>query len=215
MGFLECHVHEERLAVYCHLVHHIDGFVGHIVGIVEVLGYAVGKDGLFVMNKREGVEVVRYAPDGSPVLIESPVAGISLDGGKGTVVEIALVREPFHLVGIVADAFGKRQVPLTAHAGMVSGVLQRLWDSDTVACEALSHTGNTYGLGVASRQQLGSGGTAAPRIIELRETHTRGSQLVQVGALHLPAETLKVRIPHVIHYDEHDVRTLGILGDSC
>ena len=59
------------------------------------------------MNKREGVEVIGHAPYSAPMLVESSVAGIGLDGSKGTVIESALVGKPLHLVCVIADAFSE------------------------------------------------------------------------------------------------------------
>ena len=47
--FLEGHIHKERLAIGSHFVHHINGLICHIVSIIEVFRYTIGKDSLLVM----------------------------------------------------------------------------------------------------------------------------------------------------------------------
>ena len=154
MRFLEGHVHKEGIAVGRHLVHHVDGLVCHKVGIVEVAGDALGEDGLFVVYKREGVEVVGDAPDSAPVLVEAPVTGIGVDGCERTVIERVLVRQPCHLVGIVADALSQGEVPLAAHAGVVACLTEHLGNGDAVLGQALSHAGDAHGLCIAAGEEL-------------------------------------------------------------
>ena len=173
MRFLEGDVHEEGLAVGGHLVHHVDGLVCHEVGIVEVLGNALCEDGVLVVDEREGVEVVSHAPDGSPVLVEASVAGIGIDGCEGAVAEVALVREPLHLVAVVADALREREVPLATHASVVACFAEHFGDGNAVLGQAESHACDADGLCVASRHELCSGGATAARVVELCEAHTR------------------------------------------
>ena len=102
MRFLESNIHKERLAVGSHLVQHIYRLIRDEVGIIEVLGNAIGKERFLVMHKRERVEVIGNAPNGSPVLIEASVAWIGFDWCERTIVKRALMRKPFHLIGVVA-----------------------------------------------------------------------------------------------------------------
>ena len=211
VGLLESHIHEEGPAVGRHLVHHVDGLVCHKVGIVEVAGDALGEDGLLVVYEREGVEVVGDAPDGAPVLVEPSVTGIGVDGCERPVVERVLVRQPCHLVGIVADALRQREVPLAAHAGVVACLAQHFGNGDAVLGQALSHAGDAHGLGIAAREELCPRGTAAAGVEELCEADAVLSQSVEVGRVHFASETLQVGVAHVIDNDEHDVRTVTLL----
>ncbi len=214
--FLEGNVHEEGTAVGGHLIHHVDGLVRHEVGVVEVSRNAVREDRLLVVDKGEGVEVVRHAPDGAPVLVEAPVAGIGVEGCEGTVPEVVLMGEPLHLFRLAAYAFGEREVPFAAHGSVVSGIAECLGNGDTVVRHAQSHAGDAYGLCVAACQKLRPRRTAAPGVVELREAHAVLGQRVEVRTLHLAAETLQVGVAHVVNDDEHDVGPRSLLrGGNC
>ena len=108
------------------------------------------------MNQREGVKVISHSPDGSPVLVEASVAGIGFNRSKGAVIEITLVREPLHLVLVIAYTFGQGKMPFAAHAGMIAGIFQCFRDSNTISSQTLPHAGNANGLRIASCQQLGT-----------------------------------------------------------
>ena len=211
MWFLESDVHEEGLAVRGHFIHHIYRFVCHEIGIVEVLWNAIREDRLLVVDKREGVEVIGHAPNSSPMLVESSVAGIGLDWSKRTVIEGALMGKPLHLVFLVANAFSEREVPFAAHSGVITSFAKHFGNRHAVARKALSHTCNAHGLCVATRHELSSRRTTATGIVELGETHTRSGERIKVRTLYLAAKAAKVRVAHIINYDEHDVRARGLL----
>ena len=87
------HIQEKRILIFCELFDHLQGFFRNEISHVKIIRDI--PDGFFIVDQAERIEVIHYPPDHTPVLIKSPVARISFQGGKIPV--ISLVRHPFQL----------------------------------------------------------------------------------------------------------------------
>src|SRR5437762_7969983 len=52
-------------------------------------------------------------------------------------------------------------------------------------------------------------GTTTGGIVKLCETHAAPGEFVEIGCMDFAAVTTEIRIPHIIHKDDDDVRASG------
>ena len=154
MWSIVCDIEEEGFFSLGETVYVVDGALGDEVRGVEVRRNGIRIQSLLVVYERERVEVVDNSPDGAYVVVEASVAWIGVQRGERTVVERVLMREPLHLVGIVAYTLCQGQVPLAAHGTTVAGGLQGFGYRHAVLGQAESHARDAAGVWVASRKQL-------------------------------------------------------------
>ena len=130
-------------------------------------------------------------------------------------IESALAR-PVVLARLVGRSDRLGDMPLAGHVAAIARRAQHLGNGHATVVQVTTiagvttvvhHVADSGLVRVQPRHQAGPCRATAARVVELRETQSIGSQLVQSRRGDLASVTPDVRVPHVIGHDQDDVRT--------
>ncbi len=180
-----------------------DGLVADGVGVEEAaVGLGLVLDVVVAARQRIGIVEAAGADDGAEELVEAALQG----PGIGRLRQAA------------------RHVPLAAHVGLVAVGLERLGNGDAALVQVagialrtgiVGQDADTGLMRVQTGQHRCARGTAARRIVELREAQAVARQPVEVGRFDLAAVAAEVGIAHVVVEDENNVRLAHFGSIRC
>ena len=199
-----------------------DGIVDHRIGQVEeerllalgpqelhrLLRVAAGQLGLVGL----GLDHLLVAVERQRRVARAALLHVVAVGQAEVVVETLAGREEFRQVA---------EVPLADHHGRVAPGLRQLGQGDLRGVEADAaprekHPGHAHAGAVAAREQAGARHRADGGGVEMREAHPFLRETVQAWrAQGLVTEGPDVRVAHVIHEEDDDVRGFGADRRGC
>ncbi len=198
-------VQKERLAAGAVLLDPVDGVVAD--GIRDVVVVPLRFDPGVLHHQDPGIEV---APSAS----QHPVEAIETSLPR---------RREARLAG--TPALGSPRiivapdVPLSGHEGGAASGPQRLGDGEAPVVEKalvgrsphVVHPVTDSGMmRIQPRAERGARRTAARAVVHLAEPRAAGGQAVDVRRADLGSVVSRIREPHVVGQDQHDVRTAGL-----